>query len=238
MEGVLLISYKLNNKNEVIIRTSAFPLGLPYTAQFIKYRPDLFPRPLLRPSNPTDVLDQLSEESYAKDKYLPYWAEQWPSSDIMLNFLSNYKLDSSDTIVELGSGLGIIATYLSLRGCKIIATDISHEALIFTKTNVELNRLPAYPCCIDWRVLPFKNRFDLLIASDVLYEQRWIGPILSCCRQLLKPGGKALIADPCRTFWPEFKQKSMKEGFETRIAYTDKVMPQNIIVEVLELRNS
>jgi 2-polyprenyl-3-methyl-5-hydroxy-6-metoxy-1,4-benzoquinol methylase len=202
-----------------------------------KYRPDLFPQSLLRPSNPTDVLDQLSEEAYAKDKFLPYWAEQWPSSDTMLDFLNSCNLCSTDTILELGSGLGIIATFLSLKGCKVIATDISYEGLLFTKTNIELNRMTAYPCSVDWRALPFKKKFDLLIASDVLYEQRWINPILSSCKQLLKSGGKAFIADPCRTFWPEFKQRAVEEGFETRIKYTGKIMPQNISVEILELQN-
>jgi SAM-dependent methyltransferase len=225
------------NENNITIHTSTHPQGLPYTATFFRYRPDLFPQPLLRPSNPTDVLDQLSEEAYSKDKFLPYWAEQWPSSDTMLDFLSNCNLDPADTIIELGSGLGIIATYLSLKGCKAIATDISHEALLFTKTNVELNKFPAFPCCVDWRALPFKSRFDLLIASDVLYEQRWINPILSSCKHLLKPGGKAFIADPCRTFWPEFKRRSVEEGFEIQLKHTGKIMPQNITVEILELQN-
>ncbi len=233
-----MISYRLIDEANVTIQTSSYPQGLPYTAQFFRYRPDLFPQPLLRPSNPTDVLDQLSEEAYAKDKFLPYWAEQWPSSDIMLDFIKSYDLDPEDSIIELGSGLGVIATFLSLRGCKVIATDISHEALIFTKTNVELNKLTSYPCCFDWRTLPFKNRFDLLIASDILYEHRWIGPILSCCKQLLKSGGKALIADPCRTFWPEFKQQSQKEGFITKVVHTGTILPQNITVEILELQFS
>lgn len=236
VKGILLISYKLKDENEVSIHTSACPHGLPYSAQFIRYRPDLFLQPLLRPSNPTDVLDQLSEEAYAKDKFLPYWAEQWPSSDIMLDFLNTYHIDPEFSIIELGSGLGIIATFLSLRGCKVIATDISHEALIFTKTNIEINKLPAYPCCVDWRALPFKNKFDLLVASDVLYEQRWIDPILSCCRRLLKPGGKAVISDPCRTFWPEFKKQSQIEGFLTKVVYTDTIQPQNITVEIVELQ--
>ncbi|HEX2959424.1 MAG TPA: methyltransferase domain-containing protein [Chitinispirillaceae bacterium] len=231
-----MISYKFISEHEVTIHTSAHPNGLPYSAQFFKYRPDLFPLPLLRPSNPTDVLDQLSEDAYAKDKFLPYWAEQWPSSDVMLDFLKNYDLNPDSNIIELGSGLGIIATGLSLRECKVVATDISHEALIFTKTNVELNKLRSYPCCIDWRALPFKKRFDLLVASDILYEKRWIQPILSCCRELLKPGGKALIADPCRTFWPEFKQQSAKEGFSTTVVYTNTIQPQNITVEILEIQ--
>ena len=45
--------------------------------------------------------------------------------------------------------------------------------------------------CADWRRLPFRKRFDLIVASDVLYEERWIDPILDCIEQF---GGAAWIA--------------------------------------------
>jgi SAM-dependent methyltransferase len=231
-----LITYKIAADNRVTIQTSTCPYGLPFTAQFFKHRPDLFPSPLLRPSDPDDVLDQIPEKAYDKDKFLPYWAELWPSSGIMLNYLKNCELTTpQSTIIELGCGLGIISTFLSLLGHTVVATDISYEALLFAKINSEQNKTRTHPCCVDWRVLPFKSRFDLIVASDILYESRWIDPVLTCCKHLLKPGGKAIIADPCRTFWQEFKRRSFEKGFHSTVAFTDIVKPQNITVEILEL---
>lgn len=230
-----MITYKHISDNQVSIYTSAHPCGLPFNASFFKYRPDLFPSPLLRPSNPNDVLEQIPEEAYDKDKFLPYWAEQWPSSDILLNYLKDLNISQGCTVIELGCGLGIISTSLALQNHTVIATDISHDALLFTKTNSELNRTRTFPCCVDWRALPFKCQFDLLVASDILYESRWIDPILSCCKQLLHPDGKAIIADPCRKFWPDFKKRSLNKGFNSTVVHTEIIQPQNITVEILEL---
>jgi 2-polyprenyl-3-methyl-5-hydroxy-6-metoxy-1,4-benzoquinol methylase len=221
--------------NEVTIYTSAHPCGLPFNASFFKYRPDLFSSPVLRPSNPNDVLDQIPEQAYDNDKFLPYWAEQWPSSEIMLNYLKSGTISQKSTIIELGCGLGIISTALALQNHTVIATDISCDALLFTKINSCNNGTKTAPCCVDWRALPFKGRFDVLVASDILYESRWIDPILSCCRQLLHPDGKAIIADPCRRFWPEFKKRAAEEGFKTSLVHTGIVMPQNFTIEILEL---
>jgi SAM-dependent methyltransferase len=234
-ERTYLISYKHTSENRVSIHTSLHPQGLPFEAEMFRYRTDLFPSPLLRPADPNTVLEQLTEDAYEKDKFLPYWAEQWPSSDIILNYLKTCPIDPRNKIIELGCGLGIIAAYLSLRKHFVIATDISFDALLFSKANSELNNVRSIPCCVDWRALPFKTNFDLIVASDILYESRWIEPILSICKQFLKPGGRALIADPCRKFWSDFKKRAIMGGFESRIVCTDVIKPQNITVEILEL---
>lgn len=88
----------------------------------------------------------------------------------------------------------------------------------------------------DWRAMAFNKQFDFVVASDVLYKQRWIDPILSCIKSLLKPGGKAWIADPCRRFWELFKKTAAQSGFAVKIIHDGMVNKTKVeIAELLEI---
>jgi SAM-dependent methyltransferase len=163
-----LITCTTTSNDTITIRTNSSPEGLPFKAHLFEYHPELFQYPLIRPCNPDDVLDTLTEEKYAIDKFLPYWAEQWPSSEVLLSYLNGCKIENECNILELGCGLGIISTFLASRGHTVVATDISYDALIFAKLNFEKYNGKTLPCCVDWRALPFRGSFDLIVASDIL----------------------------------------------------------------------
>lgn len=46
------------------------------------------------------------------------------------------------TVLDMGTGTGLIAVYLSKKGCNVIATDVSKEALKLTKKNSKINNAP------------------------------------------------------------------------------------------------
>jgi SAM-dependent methyltransferase len=231
-----MITFKSDSDGRISILTGNNPHGLPFKAQPFSMVSDHCTLQFLRPHNPDDVLDSLPEEVYEKDRFLPYWAEQWPSSEVMHSFLQSQSVAAHEKIIELGCGLGIISALASHYSTTVVATDISFDALIFAKTNIELNHGQPKVCCMDWRRPPFKPTFNLLIASDVLYEARWIDPVLACCSQLLLPGGKAWIADPCRSFWKTFKQRAADSGFMCHVMTNEKTGDGRHTIEIVELR--
>ena len=82
----------------------------------------------LRPRNPDDVLEEITVEAFDKDEFLPYWTDHWPSADILLRYLTSLNLPASTTVLELGSGLGMISAVLACALPGIVATDISFSA--------------------------------------------------------------------------------------------------------------
>jgi len=193
----------------------------------------------LCPQDPDMVLDSITDEQYEKDKFLPYWAEHWPSAQVLFPFIEKSKtlLSSPNTrICELGCGLGIVSALLAQFNCLVFSVDISPQACIYSKENIFRNGGTPRVTVSDWRAMAFKKQFDFVVASDVLYEQRWINPILSCIKSLLKPGGKAWIADPCRRFWEIFKQTACQYGFKVKIIHTGMVNKTKVeIVELSEI---
>jgi ETFB lysine methyltransferase len=191
-----------------------------------------------RPASPDDVLDSISEEQYEKDKFLPYWAEQWPACLPLFNYLSlhgSQVIPLSGITCEMGSGLGIISMLLSCRKNRIVATDISADACKYSAYNMGQHAPHPMVICSDWRASPFKTKFDLVVASDILYEQRWISPVLYFLETSLKTGGAAFIADPCRQWWREFQEAAEDRGFTLSKTWQEIVNQGKTTVEILRL---
>lgn len=209
--------------------------GLPFTPYEFSIPGEQQSLKVMAPADPDAVLGAITEDQFGKDKYSPYWAEHWPSAHVLLPFLSRQTFPQNTQICELGSGLGVISSLLAQKLLSTIATDISPAACVFARTNIIRNNGTARVVCCDWRSLPFKRTFNLIIASDILYEEGWVEPILTSIKALLKTGGKAWIADPCRTWWDLFKQRSAFYGFSSAVLSRGPG-PRKSTIEILELK--
>jgi len=107
-------------------------------------------------------------------------------------------------ILELGCGLGLcglVAAQLNPKGV-VVLTD--GDALTMQKVcrNIDENSLKNR-CCVAARTLQwgenkkiiseFKEGFDLVLAADVIYEEKAIGPLLSTVTATLRKGQDALF---------------------------------------------
>jgi predicted nicotinamide N-methyase len=192
------------------------------------------------PANPDDALDSMTDGQYEKDKFLPYWAQQWPASHALFNFILSGAGPSvtpggSFRICELGSGLGTVSALLCAQGKHSIATDISLDACRYSAYNIRCYSDRAMVVCSDWRTPPFKYKFDCMLASDILYEQRWISPVLDFLKLSLDKDGTVFIADPCRQWWGEFQNAAVFNGFCLIKVWQEIVNQGKTTVEILRL---
>ncbi len=193
----------------------------------------------VRPANPEGILDSMTDEEYEKDKMLPYWAEQWPASFGLFNFLAarwRQTLPEDGLVGELGSGLGTVSALLGRNNVRCVAMDISFDACRFSRHNILLHAPRSIVVCTDWRHPCFERVFDCIIASDIIYEARWVEPVLRFLGDALAPGGFALIADPCRQWWDLFKKSAGTAGFAGALAWEEFVNEGKTRVEILVLR--
>ena len=68
---------------------------------------------LLRPVSPDALLD---EEAFARDEFLPYWAELWPAATALAAALPDV---AGLRVVELGCGLGLPSLVAAARGADV-----------------------------------------------------------------------------------------------------------------------
>src|SRR4029078_208638 len=85
-------------------------------------------------------------------------------------------------------------------GSRVSATDWRPEAVCLATRNAEANRLRIETALVDWRAptSPNLSAFDVVLAADVLYEERNAVALLGLLTAPTADEGTALIADPGR----------------------------------------
>ena len=194
--------------------------------------PVRFPDRTLSISHPASAEDLIDEREFERDERLPYWAELWPSARVLGEHVLHAN-GGGQTLLELGCGAGLVATCASLAGFNVTATDYYEDALAFARVNAWRNGgQPIHTRAVDWRALraPAK-KFDVVIASDVLYERPY-GPLVAQAIDLfLAPDGYAILADPGRVAREEFLTDIGTRGFQvsaTKLPYRDGAVRQTI----------
>jgi len=132
---------------------------------------------LLRPVSPDALLD---EDAFARDEFLPYWAELWPAATALAVALPDV---AGLRVVELGCGLGLPSLVAAARGADVTASDWAEDAVELLRENAARNGLALRAEVRDWRE-PWPERFDVVLAADVLYERRNVEPLLERLREL------------------------------------------------------
>jgi predicted nicotinamide N-methyase len=173
---------------------------------------------ILKPANSDDLI---REEDFVKDERLPYWADVWPSSIILAGKLLELEGHGKNAL-ELGCGVGLSTLAATSAGFDVLSTDYYEDALDVTRANVFRNLgTIARTRLVDWRHLPQDlGTFDLVFASDVLYEKEYAELLPVLLRGLLTPGGFALIADPGRIAAPVFVEACTIHGLAIRAKET------------------
>jgi predicted nicotinamide N-methyase len=166
-----------------------------------------------RPDDPESLID---ESRFDEDEFLPYWAELWPSGVALARYVAGLDL-TGQHVLELGCGLALPSLAASLAGADVLATDWAPEAIDLVALNAALNGVALRTAVLDWRSerAPDAGAFDLVVAADVLYEERNAVPLLRLLAGAVTLGGNALIADPGRRHAPAFFDRARREGWST-----------------------
>ncbi len=157
----------------------------------------------IKPQDPEVLVEEVFNDGFTADEFLPYWADLWPSSEIAVNKLPQ-RLGTAQSICEIGCGLGVFATVLAATGKQVVATDYAEESCYFTLQNAERNNVELESLSFDWREPAFTKPFDAVVGVDILYEARWIPAVLSVLDALIGESGAAFVLDPCRRYLPRF----------------------------------
>jgi len=165
---------------------------------------------LLSPANADDLI---SEDDYVMDERLPYWADLWPSAQILAEEVRTMRL-AGQRVLELGCGMGLVAIAATMAGATVTATDYYEDALLFTRLNAaEATGQTVATRMIDWSKMPDDlGRFDVVLASDVLYEPRYAAMVAQSIAATLARGGEAIVADPGRIALPNFREEAAALG--------------------------
>ena len=131
-----------------------------------------------------------SEETESLLNNPPYWCFCWASGLALAQWiLANAELIKGKTVIDVGSGSGIVALAAKLVGAKqVVACDLDPIALKAAQANAALNNLKIN---FSDDLFTETTSYDFLFAADVLYDQEnW--PLLDLFPRFAK---QVLIAD-------------------------------------------
>jgi len=143
------------------------------------------------------------------------FGQVWPAGRMLAEAMSRHDV-AGKRILELGCGLGLASLVLQHRGADVLATDHHPLAETFLAYNSALNDLPAVPYReLQWSVPDDSlGRFDLIIGSDVLYEQDHAGLLAALLVRHAQTDSEVLIADPGRGNSAPFTRALAAQGYD------------------------
>ena len=152
----------------------------------------------------------------------PYWSVVWRSG-VALAIAADTPSMAGLRVVELGCGLGLPSIAAARAGASVVATDGCVEALDLVTRNAALNDVSVETAVVDWaepEELVDRAPFDIVLASDVLYERQSVARLLALLPRLAP---EAWITDPGRPAsavffdhaWERWDVEALRDGVIT-----------------------
>ena len=121
--------------------------------------------------------------------------------------------------------------------------DYEEEALRFAARNAKINDVPQPLWTVmDWRSPALKaGSMHRVWGGDIMYEKRFVAPVLRFLHHALAPDGAAWVAEPGRSVYETFLHALQSGGWQGRRVYGQKVealyaQPVPVTVQVWEIR--
>ena len=156
----------------------------------------------------------------------PLFGLVWPSSIQLARKLKGRPVCPDEKILELGCGLGLASLVMHRRGAQVHASDCHPLAPHFLKENQMLNGLSDLPYVhAQWGqqaspgllsqlgLTPVRQRYDLIIGSDLLYERSTPALLADLVSERAKQKAEVWVVDPDRGHRNKFTQEMARHGF-------------------------
>ncbi len=156
------------------------------------------------------------DNEYIND--FPFWIKIWEAAIILSDFFGRTSHDKEAEVLEIGAGMGIVGLFMGSFGYKnVTITDFEDDALDLLRKNAAHNNIDDLQIeKLDWNALKTDKKYDIICGSELIYSDKFIDPVIDLIHNLLKPGGKVIIAhDFIRKSLVSFIEK-LQPGFDVK----------------------
>jgi len=140
----------------------------------------------------------------------------WPSSLVLAHFISQYPVGTK-RVLEVGCGIALSSLLLNKQKADITATDYHPEVGKFLLRNTLLNQDGP----INYEQTNWSNKqdslglFDLIIGSDLLYENEHIELLANFIQAHANKNCEVILVDPGRGRKTKLSTKMLDFGFSS-----------------------
>jgi predicted nicotinamide N-methyase len=146
----------------------------------------------------------------------PLWAKIWEASILLASFLSGLPATPQKTMLEIGSGIGMVGIAAAKAGHRITMSERNPDALNFARANALANGFPEMAIePLDWNTPQLENRFDYIVGSEIVYRSEAIDCLEALFDRYLNPDGTIVLAEGVRRTGVDFWQR-MRHRYEVK----------------------
>ncbi len=154
----------------------------------------------------------LLREASIKDP--PYWALVWIGAKAVAAELAYGPALTGMRVLDLGCGLGLSGLSAAIRGASVSFADYLEAPLDFVEASVRLNALSNCRCRrVDFTVDRLEERFDLILAADVVYDPAHYQALAGFLDLHLHTGGTILLTESLRADAKDFLAMMQARAF-------------------------
>lgn len=183
------------------------------------------------------------DADFGDDERLPYWTELWPSSLVLADWLrDNAARIRGRVCLDMGCGLGLCSLVGQWLGGRVVGMDYEPQALFHARRNAVRNGIPQPLWSVmDWRAPAVRaHAADLVWGGDIMYERRFVTPVLDFLDHALTPRGTAWVAEPGRTVYNHFREALDARGWQAGMVHVARTsalyeQPQSVTVHLWEI---
>ncbi|GAB6907483.1 PrmA4 [Desulfosarcina cetonica] len=149
--------------------------------------------------------------------HFPLWAKLWEASGVLASYLTSLPPEGNKTMLEIGSGLGLVGIAAARAGHRVTMTELNPHALNFARANALANGCAELPISrLDWNVPDLEGRFDYIVGSETIYRSEDIDGLEALFERYLNPGGTIIMAESVRRTGVEFWER-MRHHYDIQV---------------------
>ncbi len=151
-------------------------------------------------------VEQYWLQSKLPQHQFPYWAKIWPAALGLCQFLvQNPAYITNKNILEIAAGLGLPSILAAHYGNKVVCSDYVADPLSYVQQSAKINQCTnVSTALIDWNNIPDNMDADIVLMSDVNYDQEVFPELEKLFHFLLKKGKTIILSTPQRLMAKSF----------------------------------
>lgn len=136
----------------------------------------------------------------------PYWAKIWPAALGLCQFLvQNPTYITNKNILEIAAGLGLPSVLAAQYANKVVCSDYVADPLSYVQQSAKINQNHnVSTAVIDWNNIPDNMDADVILMSDVNYDQEVFPELEKLFHFLLKNDKTIILSTPQRLMAKSF----------------------------------
>lgn len=130
----------------------------------------------------------------------PYWAKIWPAAIGMCNFISAHSsLVRGKKVLELAAGLGLPSLLSAAFAAEVCCSDYVQDAIDVIDRSIAINEYNnIYTRLLNWHHLPDNLHTDVLLLSDVNYDEEEFAILYKVVERFINSGTTIILSTPQR----------------------------------------